>query len=113
MSILLRRCCAPQGDKICSVMLEKGKCRGGVSDAPETTARLRAHMECAPTVRWASTLLYIHTKNTPPGSVVLRAGWLGCLFTSDQTHKAGQTEGERRDIGDGQQGGNQCHKVGD
>ena len=63
--------------------------------------------------RQASTLLYIHTKNTPPGSVVLRAGWLGWLFTSDQTHKAGQAEGERRDIGDGQQGGNQCHKVGD
>lgn len=36
--------------KICSVVLEKGKCRGGVPDAPETTARLRAHMECALTV---------------------------------------------------------------
>ncbi len=86
---------------------------GGVPDAPGTSARLRAHMECAPTVWRASILLYIHTKNTPPGSVGLRAGWLWCLFTSDQTHKAGQTEGERRDIGDGQQGGNQCHKVGD
>ena len=28
MSILLRRCCAPQGDKICSVMLEKEKTQG-------------------------------------------------------------------------------------
>ena len=69
--------------KICSVVLEKGKCRGGgvvglrgkvylesaaqvggrpmvaptcavrmggVPDAPGTAARLRAHMECAPTV---------------------------------------------------------------
>ena len=72
---------------------------GGVPDAPGTSARLRAHMECAPTVWRASTLLYIHIKNTPPGSVGLRAGRLGGLFTSDQTHKAGQTKGERRDIG--------------
>ena len=28
MSILLRRCCAPQGDKICSVMLEKEETQG-------------------------------------------------------------------------------------
>ena len=160
--------------KICSVVLEKGKCRGGVPDTPGAAAHLRAHMECAPTAwrvstlrangvcpgmrradgcrgrrprrpgggcssagayrmrpygvagercsplhgfedalfRQASTLLYIHIKNTPPGSVGLRAGWLGCLFTSDQTHEAGQAEGERRDIGDCQQGGNQCHKVG-
>ena len=38
------------GDKICSVVLEKGKHRGGVPDTPGTAAHLRAHMECAPTV---------------------------------------------------------------
>ena len=36
--------------KICSVVLEKGKCRGDVPDTPGAAARLRAHMECAPTV---------------------------------------------------------------
>ena len=148
--------------KICSVVLEKGKCRGGggwfareglsgkrsggrlAGDQWSplhvlcgwAASRLRAHIECAPTVwrvstlrangvcpdmrradgcrgrrprrpgdgcpsagaygmrpygvagercsplhgfedalfRQASTLLYIHIKNTPPGSVVLRAG---------------------------------------
>ena len=40
--------------KICSVVLEKGKHRGGVPDTPGATARLRAHMECAPTV-WRAT----------------------------------------------------------
>ena len=36
--------------KICSVVLEKGKHRGGVPDTPGAAAHLRAHMECAPTV---------------------------------------------------------------
>lgn len=31
--------------KICSVVLEKGKCRGGVPDAPGAAAHLRAHMD--------------------------------------------------------------------
>ncbi len=57
--------------------------------------------------------LIIYIEKTPPRQHRAAGGWLECLFTSDQTHEAGQTEGECRNIGDCQQGSNQCHKVGD
>ena len=114
MSILLRRCCAPQGDKICSVVLEKGKTQGRRPPRPGDNCPSAGAYGMRPYgVMGVYLIIYIERKNTPPGSVGLRAGWLGGLFTSDQTHKAGQTKGERRDIGDCQQGSNQCHKVGD
>ena len=31
----------------------------------------------------------------------------------NQAHQAGQAQRQSRDVGDGQQGGNQCHKVWD
>ena len=57
----------------------------------------------------------IKKQHSPRQKLIELGGGCTILISQylNQAHQAGQAQRQSRDVGDGQQGGNQCHKVGD
>lgn len=73
--------------------------------------------EVPPRVEYALSDLIegIKKQHSPRQKLIELGGGCTILISQylNQAHQAGQAQRQSRDVGDGQQGGNQCHKVWD